>query len=59
MIHDASPQTQVYEEVQQWDPPSPGLRGMVPVGSMTIPAQVPSCKLPIFHRFSRATFAHA
>ena len=31
---------QVYEEVQQWAPPSPGLHGMVPVGSMTIPAQV-------------------
>ncbi|CAK0733784.1 hypothetical protein CVIRNUC_000332 [Coccomyxa viridis] len=38
---------QVYEEVQQWAPPSPGLHGMVPVGSMTIPAQVPaSCTLP-------------
>ena len=33
---------QVYEEVQQWEPPSPGLQGMVPVGSMTIPAQVTS-----------------
>ena len=31
---------QVFEEVQQWDPPVPGLRGMVPIGSMTIPAQV-------------------
>lgn len=31
---------QVYMEVQQWDPPSPELRGMVPIGSMTIPAQV-------------------
>ena len=31
---------QVYEEVQQWDPPVPGLRGIVPIGSMAIPAQV-------------------
>ena len=33
---------QVYREVQLWDPPSSGLRSMVLVGAMTLPAQVPA-----------------
>ena len=33
---------QVFMEVQQWDPPSAGLRAMVLVGAMTLPAQVPA-----------------
>lgn len=37
----------MYQEVQAWEPPSPGLRGMVMVGAMTLPAQVPaSATLP-------------
>ena len=33
---------QVYQEVQAWEPPSPGLRGIVMVGAVTLPAQVPA-----------------
>jgi hypothetical protein len=33
---------QVYQEVQAWEAPSPGLRGMVMLGTMTLPAQVPA-----------------
>lgn len=33
---------QVYQEVQMWEPPSPGLRAMVMVGAVTLPAQVPA-----------------
>ena len=35
-------QVQVYEEVQEWDPPSAGMRAMVLVGAVTLPAQVPA-----------------
>jgi hypothetical protein len=37
-----SARMQVYREVQLWDLPSPGLRSMVLVGAMTLPAQVPA-----------------
>ncbi|CAL8466888.1 g6424 [Coccomyxa elongata] len=33
---------EVYQEVQAWEPPSPGLRGIVMVGAVTLPAQVPA-----------------
>ncbi len=33
---------QVYEEVQQWGPPSAGRRAMVLLGGVTLPAQVPA-----------------
>ena len=32
----------MYEEVLEWDPPSAGMRAMVLVGAVTLPAQVPA-----------------